>query len=563
MQTYHHASQPPILPVRDQIDISLQQAIQQLERFDRDPDDGATLAACVEPLHQVHGSLTMLDLPAACALVTEMQRLVTAMGDPRRGTHPCCGEILITAALLLPRYLQQVHELRRETPALLVPTINLLRLMRRAALIPEHRFVHHRIPSAYQRDSGHPIAADCILPTQLPRLRQRYQASLVQVIGERAVATHLDRMAQAVQGLQALCGRQPFNELWYLTLGLLDALRHGGLRLDTSVKHMLGQVDRQIYRLSRRGPAQLAQTVDPRLREALLYYLAKTRATSKRLRQLKARYHLAGLVENEAHLEQARQRLQAPDRAALQAVAGQLQQELEVTKTYLLHREDPHTDRQPDTRSVVQSLQQIALTLEVIELHRAAEQCRDMGRHIRAASEDHTRPDIETLAASLMCVENQLQQLALGETAARTGDSGIPLSGAAEQAMVEATDTLARIQQALDSYLDPYGEAYANPGELAAVAELAGQVAGALTLLQLPALAATVQALSHYILQQSQRQLPPTGHALESFTDAFVAVEWALEVYPHHGRQDPRALEIARQSLRALVRDPETYATLH
>ena len=67
MQTYHHR-QPPIRLVRDQIDTSLQQAIQDLEQFHRDPNDVQSLRQCADLLHQVRGSVTMLDLPGACAL---------------------------------------------------------------------------------------------------------------------------------------------------------------------------------------------------------------------------------------------------------------------------------------------------------------------------------------------------------------------------------------------------------------------------------------------------------------------------------------------------------------
>ncbi|HSJ47538.1 MAG TPA: hypothetical protein VLA26_01705, partial [Gammaproteobacteria bacterium] len=408
------ARQRPLALVRDPIRDCLDEAARHLDRFHRNPDQNRELDVCTARLRQVSGCLTMLELPGALCLVSEMRALLSAIGDPDRLKHECCCELLISAALFLPRYLDYVHSRGREMPALLLPTINLLRYVRRAGLIPEHAFVDHRLPLHVlpATDRGMPAHDD--LPRQVRSLRHQYQVGLIGVIRDHAPQSHLQLLSRTLEQVQTLCGQQPFNEVWQLALGLLEALRGGQLKLDFSLRHMLGRVDRELRQLADQGPALLARSMDQELRAHLLYYLAKVDAAEGQVRTLQTRYRLSGCVDSQRHLEQERQRLQSPDRDATAAVAEQLLDDLAQVKASLMALQSPNEEPAAGLRTLIGNLDQIALTLELLGLDQAMHQCRRLARQLPALAADSVSANLTAMADQMVSIETTLQAYAEG-----------------------------------------------------------------------------------------------------------------------------------------------------
>lgn len=542
MDIHTLARQRPLALVREQIRDSLDEAARHLERFHRNPDQNSELDACNARLRQVSGCLTMLELPGALRLTGEMQALLSVIGDPDRLKHEHCCELLISAALFLPRYLDYVHSLGRETPALLLPTINLLRYVRRAGLIPEHAFVDHRLPLHVlpTPETGTPAHGD--LPCQIRGLRHQYQVGLIGVIRDHAPESHLRLLSRTLEQVQTLCGQQPFNEVWQLALGLLEALRDGQLKLDFSPRHMLGRVDRELRQLADQGPALLARPMDQELRAHLLYYLAKADAAEGRVRALQARYRLSGCVDSQRHLEQERQRLQSPDRDATAAVAGQLLDDLAQVKADLLALQSPTEAPATGLRTLIGNLDQIALTLELLGLDQAMHQCRRLARQLPALAADGVSANLTAMADQVVSIEITLQAYAEGVPRQSLNHGHCDhLRLAEENTLRVARQSLAGIRDALEDHFDPYGPAACQGSLPVALIPMLRQVEGALRMLELTELAELLQPLAA-VLGEQGRPLPGAGsRELAAMADAIASVEWFLEDYGRERRRVPAA----------------------
>ena len=113
--------------VKPEIDETLRQARIAIEAFAEAPGEVAALQACSEHLHQVAGTLRMLELKAPEMVASEMERLSVAL---HTGAIPVREEAL--AALMrgivqLPDYLERLQGGHRDIPIVLLPLINDLR----------------------------------------------------------------------------------------------------------------------------------------------------------------------------------------------------------------------------------------------------------------------------------------------------------------------------------------------------------------------------------------------------------------------------------------------------
>ncbi len=567
MNTYPLTIQRPLLMVRDQIQACLQEASQTLEQYHQDQSQEQLLAHCSDLFDQVSGCLTMLELHGATSLTLEMRSLAQAIADPQRIKHDRCCEFLVSATLFLPRYLDYVSSQGHETPALLLPTINLLRFVRREGLIPEHRFIAHELPITPIQRPAEIVPADEGLMPRIRRLRHMYQMGLLGLMWNRSLVVHLRFMAHAIEQLKQLCGVQPFNEFWDLTLGILEGLQEGGLHLDNSIKHIFGAIDRQIKVLVDEGPELLANPMPAELRTHLLYYIAKTKPAGERVQALQDHYQLRGCIPDDHYLEEERRKLQAPDRAAMQTVALQLLEDLSTIKEQILAFDHPQDIPEDQTRKMTQALDQMALTLELLNLTTAMQNTRLLAREILMPGNLGTLQGgpIHHYADLLINIENTLQEFAQGTPSDQlNAGSQNEFTQGEHQALEEARAAIAKIKQSLDTYLDPYAAEHGQAKLLETATPLLKQVSGALQILQLEELAQTLHALRRYLGQMSALNHLPAPQEFEALADAFVGIEWFLEDYESHRDKGEGVLQITRKSVEILQQATKPRAvTLH
>ena len=121
--------------VKPEIDEALRQARIELEGFADAADDLAAIAACIGHLHQVQGTLQMLELQAPTLVASEMEQLAAALRDGAVGDRDEALAALMRGLVQLPDYLERLQGGHRDIPIVLLPLINELRGARGAVAL--------------------------------------------------------------------------------------------------------------------------------------------------------------------------------------------------------------------------------------------------------------------------------------------------------------------------------------------------------------------------------------------------------------------------------------------
>ena len=123
--------------VKPELDETLRQARSEIEYFVEDPADTSRMRFCAGYLHQVQGTLRMVELYAPAMVAEELELLADAV---REGAVPDRDEAcatLMRGTVLLPDYLERLQNGHRDIPIVLLPLLNEIRAARAAEGINE------------------------------------------------------------------------------------------------------------------------------------------------------------------------------------------------------------------------------------------------------------------------------------------------------------------------------------------------------------------------------------------------------------------------------------------
>ncbi len=113
--------------VKDEISTTLDKARQSLEAYYEDSDDQSQILYCMSCLHQVQGTLLMLEIVGGAMLAEEMENLANKMSSDIQKSSEKSFEVLMRAILQLPTYLERLQGGRNDDPIVLLPILNELR----------------------------------------------------------------------------------------------------------------------------------------------------------------------------------------------------------------------------------------------------------------------------------------------------------------------------------------------------------------------------------------------------------------------------------------------------
>src|SRR5690554_8177218 len=94
--------------VKGEIENTLKQAQQALEGYVSNPEDKSSLKFCLSYLHQIHGTLIMVEFYGAALLAEEMEAVALALTEQQIEQERPALEILMQAIIQLPHYLDHI-----------------------------------------------------------------------------------------------------------------------------------------------------------------------------------------------------------------------------------------------------------------------------------------------------------------------------------------------------------------------------------------------------------------------------------------------------------------------
>jgi len=123
--------------VKPELDETLRLVRQEIESFVEAPTDTSRMRFCAGYLHQVQGTLRMVELYAPAMVAEELELLAKALQDGGVDDRDDACATLMRGAVLLPDYLERLQEGHRDIPIVLLPLLNEIRAARGAAGLNE------------------------------------------------------------------------------------------------------------------------------------------------------------------------------------------------------------------------------------------------------------------------------------------------------------------------------------------------------------------------------------------------------------------------------------------
>ncbi|SEC00878.1 chemosensory pili system protein ChpA (sensor histidine kinase/response regulator) [Pseudomonas frederiksbergensis] len=543
--------------VKGEIAETLKVAHQAIETLLDDPQATHALSECLACVHQVHGSLQMVEFYGAALLAEEMEHLVTALQQNRVSHRDETLHLLLQALGQLPIYLDRVQGARRDLPLVVLPLINDLRSARGESLLSETSLFSPQLADLPPLDEASlALLEPADLPNVLRKLRQMLQMALVGLLREQDGETNLGYLTKVFARLEGLCGNAPLSPLWQVASALVEGMRDGSIANSPALRSLFKEADKEIKRLLEQGMPGINQPAPLELLKSLLFYIAKAEHPTGQMLTMKDRYGLDDALPDSAMVDEERVRLAGPDRDAMRSVLAALCEELVRVKERLdlfVRSDRQHTS---DLESLLAPLRQIADTLAVLGFGQPRKVIIDQLAVVLSLAQGQREPNdaiLMDVAGALLYVEATLAGMVGTVEPESQEDSRLPTTDLTQIHQIVIKEARICLQQAKDMIVD-YIDADWDRQHLQQLPALLTQVRGALAMIPLSRAASLIETCNHFIREHLlQDPDHPGWQELDSLADVITSIEYYLERLS----DDPEApgeklLDVAEKSLAAL-----------
>jgi chemosensory pili system protein ChpA (sensor histidine kinase/response regulator) len=564
--------------VKGEIDATLDQARQALEAFVENPDDETQLRFCVTYLHQVHGTLKMVELYGAVMFAEEMEYLAQALLDNKIAQKEDAYEVLMRAILQLPDYLEKLQGGQRDVPVSLLSLLNDMRAICGRKLLSESAFFAPDLTVATPELSDTQPDADAA--AEAKRLRHAFQMGLVGFFRERNVEKSLEQIASVIHSMRRVVKDNVVAQMFWSAAAVVEALRNEGLDATVSVKLLLGNVDRQLKKIIDGGIAALQAEPPTDLVKNLLYYAGTATSDGPLISEVREAFNLKELVTGTVGPAGADSGgLGGVNVEVMETVSAAVKEDLAHIKDQVdlyVRAENP----EPATlEPLVDALKRVADTLGMLGLGTQRNVVVEQSAVVKDIAEGKLEANDETLmemAGAFLFIESSLSDLSKGEAPnerhgnvvlrglkrlqgdeSETTEDETPASLMQESdqrdllsAVVrEAKADMARVKEAIVGFITaPWEHELLND-----VPQLNRQIRGSMSMLSLEHAAGLLSAINDYIAEDliSKKDIPDQGR-LDALADAITSIEYYLEAIDEQRSDSDEILKIAQRSLENL-----------
>jgi chemosensory pili system protein ChpA (sensor histidine kinase/response regulator) len=544
--------------IKPELDETLRQARIEIEAFAEDPSDASRMRFCASYLHQVQGTLRMVELYAPAMVAEEMESLAQALQENRTPSRDEACATLMRGVVLLPDYLERLQGGHKDIPIVLLPLLNELRAARGEAGLSESVLFAPDL----QRPLPAPLAADV---NESRDARESAAAPLLAQLHDALSAWPEDSapgngagLVSAIDGMVAHAGEEADRRMLWVAASVAEALRDGAMPASPALRQAFTSVERETRRLFGQRDAGMPARADGALEPTrqLLYHVAHSDGQHAALQTLRDTFELGTEAPSASELEHARGSLTGRNRALLDTVSAAIKEDLLRVKDVLdLHLRSNTADiagLQPQ----VEALDRVADTLGMLGLgvaRNVVQQQRDAMHALVSGERTADEGALLDIAGALLYVDASLdEQVAhLGGRDANADESMLASESrkVLEIVVREAISNFADARQAFVAFV----ETSWDHAELAEVPRLLQEVSGALQMLDLKLPADYLTGVRLYAERELiDRHRVPNGRQLDTLADALASLEYYLEALREQRANRDDILDIARHSLETL-----------
>ncbi len=546
--------------VKKELDETLKRAQSAIEEYVENPEDENQLQFCATYLHQVQGTLKMVELYGAAMVAEEMEQVVKKILNKEVDSEKDSFEVLMRGIILLPDYLERIQLGYKDIPMVLLPLVNDLRTVKGDQLLSESALFNPdlslglpeaKINASFKLSHGQLIQV-------VKKIRAAYQICLLNWLKDVNIEENLKKLQIIVDKLKTVIEPTDEKQLFWVAGGLFEALINGGLEKSVTVKQLAARLDQAIRMLTSTDDSE--EKPYKKLTNNLLYYVALSDGKERRIKEIQTFFKLSDFISDDKEIEHAQSSLSGKNRELLESVTGVIKEDLMSIQESLdlYNRNDKATSK--DLQSIIDSLSKISDTLGIIGVGIARSKIREDIQILESRVNSEEKIDQQTImhvAETLLFVGSSLDEniLSLGEVNEvddQKEQSLIPSSemkGIMDTLAKESIQNLQKIKQNFVLFIEsPW-----NKESIESSPKLLKEISGALKMSGLDKVADEIDRVEEYTSKYMlHEEYKPSVDELDLLAEAIASLEYYLEYLSDGVKGEERILTLAQTNIATL-----------
>ena len=490
---------------------TLNDARQALEAYVESDRDETLMRACLTGLHQVHGTLVMLELSGVTLLADHLERVAQLMLNGAIEDEAPPAQSVMQGILELPGHIDEIQNGKPDSERSVLQLVNELRVF----------LGEEAIDSGDDAGSIRGDASDVALKRfegidgidKARKIRAAYQQVLLSILKGDDVAGSVTILSKVAQGLQRVCADTPQESQWQAFGEFVASLENHDGPLDGATVKLLRRVDSAIRELAKDGVKALKNKVSLDLVGQIIDAAEQRGYESSTLDRLRGALTQSGDDDG----------LAISGRQALASAATALREELVLVKDRLDLIVRAGTDSNSELVELIAPLKQIGSTLSLLgfESSRAivADQIEALNQICEADVVEQSQ--MLSIASALVQVDENLASFThggKGEVEQITDDAQRAVAS-------EARAGLDNVKQDIVDFISSQWD----PRHLKNSSGVLAGICGALTIIPLTRAARLLAACSRYIDDSLVAGPQPSWETMDHLADAISGVDYYLE----------------------------------
>ncbi len=570
-ETHDHSK---IKWIKDELDQVVLRARSALEEYTDGVGESELMTSCGKYLHQVKGTLQILELDGATMLAEEMELVANSIADGSidQDYVQHAAEALMQGMVRLPDYLEKLQDGALDHPAIILPLINDLRLVRGTNLLSEVELAAPELERRLTREEKVVEEGSSRLPRVAKKLRHKYHLCLLKWFYNNDPITGIEGLRVILERLHDVSGTGQVRSLFQVARAALSAPLENLESPNTSVKILFGKVDRELKRIIKEGERTVAEAPTVSTMRDLLYHVAHVKHEDDLVKSVKKEFELDSLAISQQLVEQGRESLALPNSELMESLREAISSELAEIKDVLDLFIRTKTSDSGQLHSLEQPMRKVADTLDMIghaDLCQRMKMQADMIKGIATAGEVPKESDLLEIAGDIVFVEASLDNLAsfvktqiientqiidnsktdLAEGKPLTERDLLPdgeFDRLTDSVVREASVDMAKIKDAILVYIkDPK-----KTQVLEKVPQHFHAIAGAFEMLKMFDISGLLRATAGYVSNEliANKTIPDIKR-LNAFADAITSIEYFMETIADGRGIHNEILDVAREAL--------------
>lgn len=547
--------------VQPEIEATILQAEQSLERFQENRDSGEDLQNCIDYLNQLRGIFVLVEVQGCVLLCQESVALANEVPVGANDDKNGLLTNLSNAIFILRRYTEYFCQQKLDHPELLLPIINELRLARKTKSFPESHFFELPSDRSFDPSTLFGLSSSNKLGDfehHSKRFRHMYQVGLLDMLRDRNLPIALRLMGRSARGSMKLCAGEPMAQFWALVTIVCDTLLAAEMETPDLRKRLFMKIEKYLREMALVGKVVTSKTVPDSLYKELVYLLAISGSDSQQAQSVLSGYGVGSLEFDEKTLIAESRRLFGPGADVLRSLSSALQEELIQLKEKLDILERNGSPASEDIDFIVGVFERLSSTLSMLDLSKISLACDQQLELIRTWSQ----PDVEVQEVDLFKVADAV--LGIEQAIKRFEETGIQgevelhsfdehetpyLSEATIVVIDESKSGLALAKRSISSFVESQGDKL----HLANISPVMDSIRGAMSMIGQERLADIINKCMACVQREMlENDAMPEQLVLETLADALTSLEYFIESMNMSQTKNEALLKLSEESLASI-----------